>query len=215
MIKIKVLELFSGCGILSQSFRNNNHETFEIDLADDVNPDWRVDILNVSAQDIIDRFGYPDVIWASPLCTTHSIASISKHRTRLDNGLLVAKSDKAKEHDKVLIHTLNLIKELNPKYYFIENPRGGMRKSEIMQEWNEKGMYTITYGQYGDDRMKPTDLWSNHPNPNFKPMCKNGDPCHTPAPRGSRTGTQGLKNNRERSKLPKLLCEHIVSICED
>ena len=62
--------------------------------------------------------------------------------------------------------------------------------------------------------MKPTDIWTNHPNPNFKPMCKNGDPCHVAAPRGSKTGTQGLKGSKERSVIPQQLCEHIVSICE-
>lgn len=50
--------------------------------------------------------------------------------------------------------------------------------------------------------------------PQFKPMCKNGDLCHVSAPRGSRTGTQGLKSSKERSVIPKQLCEHIVSICE-
>ena len=35
------------------------------------------------------------------------------------------------------------------------------------------------------------------------------------APRGSKTGTQGLKGSRERSIIPKKLCEHIVDICED
>ena len=74
--------------------------------------------------------------------------------------------------------------------------------------------YTVTYCQYGDTRMKPTDIWTNHPNPQFKPMCKNGDLCHVPAPRGSKTGTQGLKNSRERSVIPKQLCQHIVDICE-
>lgn len=74
--------------------------------------------------------------------------------------------------------------------------------------------YTVTYCQYGDTRMKPTDIWTNHPDPQFKPMCKNGDPCHTPAPRGSKTGTQGLKGSKERSVIPKKLCDHIVSICE-
>ena len=53
--------------------------------------------------------------------------------------------------------------------------------------------YTVTYCQYGDNRMKPTDIWTNHPCPKFKPPCKNGDPCHVSAPRGSQTGTQGLK----------------------
>ena len=81
--------------------------------------------------------------------------------------------------------------------------------------------YTVTYCKYETDkpvserRMKPTDIWSNHPNPNFIPMCKNGDPCHASAPRGSRTGTQGLKGSKERSVIPKALCEHIVEICEN
>jgi len=70
--------------------------------------------------------------------------------------------------------------------------------------------YTVTYCQYGDERMKPTDIWTNHPNPNFKPPCKNGAPCHTPAPRGSRTGTQGIRGKKQRAVIPKELCEHIV-----
>lgn len=69
--------------------------------------------------------------------------------------------------------------------------------------------------KYGDKRMKPTDIWTNHPNPKFLPMCKNGDPCHVSAPRGARTGTQGLKGSIERSRIPAKLCEHIVDICEE
>ena len=75
--------------------------------------------------------------------------------------------------------------------------------------------YTVTYCQYGDTRMKPTDIWTNHPNPCFKPMCHNGDKCHVPAPRGSATGTQGLKGSIERSRIPEELCNHIVKICEE
>lgn len=75
--------------------------------------------------------------------------------------------------------------------------------------------YTVTYCQYGDNRMKPTDIWTNHPNPKFKPMCKNGAPCHESAPRGSKTGTQGLKCKIDRSRIPKELCDHIASISEE
>ena len=74
--------------------------------------------------------------------------------------------------------------------------------------------YTDTYCKYGDERMKPTDIWTNHPNPKFKPMCKNGDPCHVAAPRGSKTGTQGLKGAAARAVIPHALCEHIAEICE-
>lgn len=75
--------------------------------------------------------------------------------------------------------------------------------------------YTVTYCQYGDNRMKPTDIWTNHPDPKFLPMCHNGDSCHVAAPRGSKTGTQGLKGARERSVIPQKLCDHIVDICEE
>jgi len=145
-------------------------------------------------------------------CTSYSVAAISHHRTKEEDGNLAPKSDYAKYCDKVNIHMLKLIKELNPKYFFIENPRGGMRKMRFM---NDLPRYTVTYCQYGDTRMKPTDLWTNHPNPNFKPACKNGDSCHEPAPRGSQTGTQGLKNAKEKGKIPVLLCEYICDICED
>ena len=57
--------------------------------------------------------------------------------------------------------------------------------------------------------MKPTDIWTNL---DWKPkaMCKNGQPCHEAAPRGSKTGTQGLKNNYERSKIPYFLSREII-----
>lgn len=79
-----------------------------------------------------------------------------------------------------------------------------------MQEFNR---YTTTYCQYGDTRMKPTDFWSNI-NLDLKEPCKNGDTCHESAPRGSRTGTQGLKGSKERSQYPQLLCEHIVTFAK-
>ena len=75
--------------------------------------------------------------------------------------------------------------------------------------------YTVTYCRYGDERMKPTDIWTNHPNPHFLPPCRNGDPCHVRAPRGARTGTQGIKGHVDRSRIPQARCEHIVTICEE
>lgn len=141
-----------------------------------------------------------------------SIAAISHHRRKdPKTGLLLPISDYARLCDKIDAHVVELIKELNPTYYFIENPRGGMRRATFVQGLPR---YTVTYCQYGDTRMKSTDIWTNHPNPEFKPACHNGDPCHVSAPRGSRTGTQGLKGSKERSIIPPLLCEHIADICE-
>ena len=212
---MKLLELFAGTRSISKAFEKRGYKTYSIEWNKDFeNIDLYEDINNVSVEDIIKLCdGVPDVIWASPDCTTYSIAGISHHRKKnneIDN--LDAVSDYAKFCDKTNKHVLDLIKQLKPKLYFIENPRGGLRKMDFMQELPR---YTVTYCQYGDKRMKPTDIWTNHPNPQFKPMCKNGDNCHEKAPRGSRTGTQGLKGAKERSVIPEELCEHIVDICEE
>ena len=211
---MKVLDLFAGTGSIGKAFKAKGHEVFSVEWNKDFKDiDLYIDISDLTAEQILSKFGRPDVIWASPDCATFSIAGISHHRRKNHvTGNLDPVSDYAKFCDQVDKHVLQLIKELQPKYYFIENPRGGMRKMDFMQGLPR---YTVTYCQYGDTRMKPTDIWTNHPDPQFKAMCKNGDPCHVPAPRGSRTGTQGLKGSRERSVIPNDLCEHIVNICEE
>lgn len=209
---MKILELFAGTRSIGKAFEKKGHEVFSIEWdKQHSNINLYADIEFITAKEIIDKFGYPDVIWASPDCTTYSIAAISHHRNKID-GNLEPKTDYAKKSDRVIKNVLKLIEELKPKYWFIENPRGGLRKMEFMQCLP---IYTVTYCQYGDTRMKPTDIWTNHKGPKFKPMCKNGDHCHEPAPRGSKTGTQGIKGSKLRSVIPKELCEHIAEICEE
>ncbi len=213
-MQIKVLELFAGTRSIGKAFEAKGHEVFSIEWDKSFeNINLYMNINEITAKDILEKFGKPDVIWASPDCTTFSIAGISHHRRKDPyTGNLDPISDYARFCDEVDKHVIALIKELNPAYYFIENPRGGMRKMSWMQDMPR---YTVTYCQYGDTRMKPTDIWTNHPDPQFLPMCKNGDSCHESAPRGSKTGTQGLKGSIERSIIPTKLCEHIVKICEE
>lgn len=209
---MKLLELFAGTRSIGKVFEERGHEVFSVEWDKKFKMiNLYADISKVTADQIIKMFGTPDVIWASPDCTTYSIAAISTHRRKEENGNLAPVSEYAKFCDKTNKHVIRLIRELSPTFYFIENPRGGLRKMDFM-----KGLprYTVTYCQYGDKRMKPTDIWTNHPDPQFKPMCHNGDSCHVSSPRGSRTGTQGLKNSIERSKIPKKLCEHICDMCE-
>jgi hypothetical protein len=211
--KRKMLDLFCGTKSMSKAFEKAGWDVYTVDWEKSFNPTLCADIGNLTVEDIVNLCGgYPDVIHASPDCTTFSIAAISHHRRKNEaTGNLDPVSDYAKFCDEVDQHVLQLIKELNPTFYFIENPRGGMRKMAWMQGLPR---YTVTYCQYGDSRMKPTDIWTNHPDPQFNPMCKNGDPCHEKAPRGSKTGTQGLKGSKERSVIPEALCQHIVDICE-
>ena len=217
---MKVLELFAGERCISKAFEAKGHETFTVEWdKSHEGISLYADVSKLTAQEILDKFGRPDVMWLSPDCTTYSVAGIGHHRKKNPvTGVPEPISEYAKFCDECDQHALELIKELNPKFYFIENPRGAMRKMPWMQDLPR---YTVTYCQYTKDlpleqrRMKPTDIWTNHPDPKFKPACKNGDPCHVPAPRGSQTGTQGIKGARDRSLIPKELCEHIVEICEE
>lgn len=209
---MKILDLFCGTKSIANAFEERGHEVYTIDWNTDFNPSLCADIGNLTKDDIIKLCGgLPDVIWASPDCTTYSVAAISKHRRQDANGSLAPISDYAKRCDEINKKVIALIQELHPKYWFVENPRGGMRKMDFMQGLPR---YTVTYCKYGDTRMKPTDIWTNHPNPGFKPPCQNGDKCHMPAPRGTKSGTQALANKVEKARIPKLLCEHIVDICE-
>lgn len=210
---MKVLELFAGTRSIGKAFEARGHEVFSVEWDKRFDGiDLYADIGGLTAEEVLKQFGRPDVIWASPDCTSYSVAAISHHRRKEPNGNLAPISDYAKFCDEVNSHVIQLIQELKPKYWFVENPRGGLRKMNFMRGLPR---YTVTYCQYGDTRMKPTDIWTNHPDPQFKPPCHYGDPCHVPAPRGSATGTQGLQNSVEKARIPVLLCEHIVDICEE
>ena len=223
MKQLKVLELFAGTRSIGKEFDKKGHLVYSVEWdKEHKNIDLYEDIGKITADDIINRFGVPDVIWASPDCTSYSVAGISHHRKRESNGNLTPISEYAKFCDKVNLNVMKLIddlKEINPNLiYFIENPRGGMRKMDFIQD---KPRYTVTYCKYTQElpleqrRMKPTDIWTNHPDPKFLPACKNGSPCHVAAPRGSQTGTQGIKGSKDRSRIPEGLCKHIVDICEE
>ena len=69
--KLKVLELFAGERSIGKAFEKYGHKVFSIEWdKKHSNIDWYVDIGIITAKDIIDKFGVPDVIWASPDCTS-------------------------------------------------------------------------------------------------------------------------------------------------
>ena len=204
---MRVLELFAGSRSIGKVAEQFGWEVFSVDINDFEGIDYVTDILDFDYNEVP---WVPNIIWASPPCTTFSVASIGYHWHK---GY-VPKTEKCLQGIEIVKATLRIIDHFqrhNPNLtYFIENPRGLLRKMEFMQDLKRQ---TVTYCQYGDSRMKPTDIWTNSWQWNPRPMCKNGDPCHTAAPRGSSTGTQGLKGNYERSKIPTDLCVEVLLSC--
>lgn len=203
---MKVLELFAGSRSIGKVCDELGHEVFSSDWTPFDGIDYVTDINHFNPEFV--PF-IPDVIWASPPCTTFSVASIGKHwdmnrRPKTEDALMGL---------EILKRTIRIIRhfqKLNPNLvWYIENPRGMMRKMDMWEDiFHER--HTITYCQYGDTRMKPTDIWTNNFRWFPKPACKNGDTCHISAPRGSRTGTQGLKGSYLRSQIPYELCKEII-----
>lgn len=227
---MKLLELFAGSRSFCKVAEQHGWETFSSDIKPFDNIDYVVDILEF---DVTKVPFVPDVIWASSECQGFSIAAIAHNWTGGKNAY-IPKSDRAKLGIKLAKKTIEIIehfKKLNPNLiWYMENPRGVMRKMPFMEVLPIRN--SITYCSYKDTRMKPTDIWTN--NDMWKPrkMCRNGGygkaemdgktwclnetgkPCHEAAPRGAKTGTQGLKGDYERSKVPAELCEELISASE-
>ena len=194
---MKILELFSGTESFSKVARARGHECFTIDNDPQFNPDLCKDILEITSDDIPFK---PDIIWASPPCTKFSVMTI--YRNWKNGKPINAETRKAIE---IVKKTLRIIKELNPKFWIIENPRAMLRKQEFMPNDKRK---TVTYCQYGLKYQKATDLWNNIDSWIPKPMCSPKSPCHVRAPRGSRYGIQGgmsgFRKNRPNQKHPDI-----------
>lgn len=217
---MNVLELFAGSRSIGKICDKRKHNVFSIDINNFDNIDLCIDILDLKFEFLMKKLFKKgidniDMIWASPPCTYFSVASIGHHW--YENH--TPKTKEAILGMKVLNKTLDIINWFPDAIFYIENPTGKMRR-KIKGIDRKK----ITYCSYGDKRMKPTDIWSN----NFYDMFnlqgwKPKDPCfagnikchHEEAPRGSKTGTQGLKNNYERSKIPKALCLEIIKATEN
>lgn len=203
---MNVLELFAGSRSIGKQAEKLGMNVYSSDINNFDGIDYVVNILEFDVTKVPFK---PDIIWASPPCTSFSVASIGHHWTG-GKGAYIPKTDGARLGLELVKKTIEIIEYFQPTFWFMENPRGVLRKLPVVQGLPRK---TITYCQYGDERMKPTDIWTNSILWEPRPMCKNGDPCHVAAPRGSRTGTQGRSNAYERSKIPDELCKEILKSC--
>lgn len=173
---MKVIDLFCGLRGWSAAFRDRGHDVFTLDKSNRFVPDLCSDILDVKASDFPQR---PDVILASPPCEGFSRLRYAFNWKTSEVGEHIPISVKSKLGIKILQKTVALVRELEPRYFIIENPVGKMRHMAEVGQFERR---TVTYCQYGSDAQKPTDLWGGFP-PGLAllPTCKAGAPCHTTA----------------------------------
>ena len=81
---MKVLELFAGTRSIGKAFEAKGHEVFSVDWNKDFpDIDLYADIGKLTTEEVLEKFGRPDVIWLSPDCTSYSLAAIYYHRKKI------------------------------------------------------------------------------------------------------------------------------------
>jgi len=204
--KLKIFMGYSGSKGFAQEAEARGHEVVTCDAEPKYEPDWIKDMLEIDVEMLVEGF---DVIQLSPMCTSMTLASGNTHWDAEHNPrTLTAVVGRA--HLNWCLKVLDACTQMG-KLCFIENPNG--RGVWFLPD---KYRVMVTYCSYGDTRMKLTNWWHNCYEWNPRVKCKNNNPdCdHERAPRGSKTGTQGLKNSFERSRIPKELCLEIIEAAE-
>lgn len=218
----RVLELFAGSEVISNEFKRRGCEYFTVDWDDIFPSSLHCDIENLKIEDLPKEFQHPDVVFMSPDPITYQLAAIRKHRKKNEEtGSLDPVSEAAMKADRVNQHAIDLLKQLNPSVWWIETPRACFQKMEWMQEF-EKYKHVITFCRYMSDlplearRQRPTNLWTNIPNPLLLDPCMRKAGCHPSTKR--QTAIRGFDSKYKkiiRRSYPRLLIKSIVDITMD
>ena len=141
---------------------------------------------------------------SAPVTYTHPVPSDVTHN--FANGSFLPS---AKMYLDLCVKSIQLIRDLNPVIWFIENPRGRIVEvpeyRKLMQEQNVY-LHLMTYSSYGSHSTKPTYLLTNS---SFVPRS-----C-MPYGRGHKSSV--LVNNLtavQRSSMPEALCMDVANFCK-
>ena len=122
---MKTLELFAGSQSFTNVAKSKGFATYTSDILPLLGIDYVVDIMNFNTNCV--PF-IPDIIWASPDCSTWSKAAGNIH---FDSRSLTPKTEKAYRGFDMIDKTIEIINEylgLNENLiYYIENPEGRMQ----------------------------------------------------------------------------------------
>ncbi len=146
-MKKTFIDLFSGCGGFSRGFYIEGYKPiFAIDKDEacvrcyNLNFSeavvWNSDIKKIIGKDIIDIFGYPEIVIASPPCEAFTLINNKIMRDPLDRLY----SD---PRGRLTLKTIELIGDLQPEIFIIENVPGIL--VEPIPEYIKKEFERIGY----------------------------------------------------------------------
>jgi hypothetical protein len=196
------LDLFSGLGGFSAAFEASDRwDLTTVDIEAQFEPNIQADVLDLRPGDL----PAADVILASPPCRCFSRSAAWCDHFDGDTP----QTDDARESVALVYHTLGLIRALNPRYWFVENPMGSKIKQYLGEPTGR-----VTYCQYGTTYQKPTYLWGDHPPMTYR-WCSASDYCHEHGSLEDERDNRPLpRDPAERAKVPSELSAAIRDAVE-
>ncbi|AUF82303.1 putative cytosine DNA methyltransferase [Tetraselmis virus 1] len=217
MNKVKVLDLYAGKKSVEKTLNSlfpKKVEVVSVDIEPSFKPTICADMLELDYKSLW-KPGEFDAIWSSSPCTWYSLA-----RNSVPRDFVLA--------DKLVKKAIEIIEYLQPKRWFMENPRAFMRLRPFMEPYNQyrKTVNYCKYSSRGDyyKYPKPTDIWTNF---DFQPKtCNKNDRCKhftngchpvtaQKGPSWSSTPAMGSVKSENVYRVPrKLISELFSGLCD-
>ena len=205
---MRALVLFKGTGSIDQSLEKHGFQVDSLDIDPKCGATWTCDVLEWEAWRHMMPGRY-DFVFASPPCAEYSRARTTAKTPR---NLELA--------DSIVQRTLDIIFELAPKAYLMENPQTGLLKTRKVVEglpWRD-----VCYCKYSDGKRwtykKQTRLWGNLNDFIPRPVCTRANPCELSAATGKHPDRaqrcnrgNGMNHTlNELYSMPTQLCDDIA-----